>query len=218
MIYGFAVVWEHVDRLINGLINTVILSVLSAIVALILGSLVAILLMSSNRAVALCVQGMVDLMRCVPFLMLIYLVYYGLPHFGLNLDNWTSGLGALVLYNTAYMAEILRGIWRRLRKETIEAATAFGFAGSRLYTRIVFPQVFLAAGPMVGNQLIQIIKDTAFLTIIAVPELTQAASAIQAQYFVPFAAFIAAIFLYWALCALVECGVFVVERWAEARR
>jgi polar amino acid transport system permease protein len=51
-----------------------------------------------------------------------------------------------------------------------------------------------------------------------VPELTQAASAIQAQYFVPFAAFIAAIFLYWALCALVECGVFVVERWAEARR
>ena len=218
MIYGFAVVWEHVDRLINGLINTVILSVLSAIAALILGSLVAILLMSSNRAVALCVQGMVDLMRCVPFLMLIYLVYYGLPHFGLNLDNWTSGLGALVLYNTAYMAEILRGIWRRLPKETIEAATAFGFAGSRLYTRIVFPQVFLAAGPMVGNQLIQIIKDTAFLTIIAVPELTQAASAIQAQYFVPFAAFIAAIFLYWALCALVECGVFVVERWAEARR
>ena len=179
MIYGFAVVWEHVDRLINGLINTVILSVLSAIAALILGSLVAILLMSSNRAVAFCVQGMVDLMRCVPFLMLIYLVYYGLPHFGLNLDNWTSGLGALVLYNTAYMAEILRGIWRRLPKETIEAATAFGFAGSRLYTRIVFPQVFLAAGPMVGNQLIQIIKDTAFLTIIAVPELTQAASALQ---------------------------------------
>ncbi len=218
MMYGFAVVWEHVDRLINGLINTVILSVLSAIVALILGSLVAILLMSSNRAVALCMQGMVDLMRCVPFLMLIYLVYYGLPHFGLNLDNWTSGLGALVLYNTAYMAEILRGIWRRLPKETIEAATAFGFAGSRLYTRIVFPQVFLAAGPMVGNQLIQIIKDTAFLTIIAVPELTQATSAIQAQYFVPFAAFIAAIFLYWALCALIECGVFVVERWAEARR
>ena len=218
MMYGFAVVWEHVDRLINGLINTVILGVLSAIVALILGSLVAILLMSSNRAVAFCVQGMVDLMRCVPFLMLIYLVYYGLPHFGLNLDNWTSGLGALVLYNTAYMAEILRGIWRGLPKETIEAATAFGFAGSRLYTRIVFPQVFLAAGPMVGNQLIQIIKDTAFLTIIAVPELTQAAGALQAQYFVPFAAFIAAIFLYWALCALVECGVFVVERWAEARR
>jgi polar amino acid transport system permease protein len=218
MIYGFAVVWEHFDRLINGLINTLILSVLSAIVALILGSLVAILLMSSNRAVAFCVQGMVDLMRCVPFLMLIYLVYYGLPHFGLNFDNWTSGLGALALYNTAYMAEILRGIWRHLPKETIEAATAFGFAGSRLYTRIVFPQVFLAAGPMVGNQLIQIIKDTAFLTIIAVPELTQAASAIQAQYFVPFAAFIAAIFLYWALCALVEFGVLVVDRWAEARR
>jgi polar amino acid transport system permease protein len=71
---------------------------------------------------------------------------------------------------------------------------------------------------MVGNQLIQIIKDTAFLTIIAVPELTQAASGIQAQYFVPFAAFIVAIFIYWMLCLLVEGGVLVVERLAEARR
>lgn len=218
MTYGFAVVWKHLDLVINGLINTVILSLLGAIAALILGSLVAILLMSSNRVVAFCVQGMVDLMRCVPFLMLVYLVYYGLPLLGLNFDNWTSGLGALVLYNTAYMSEILRGIWRSLPKETIEAATAFGFTGHRLYTRIIFPQVFLAAGPMVGNQLIQIIKDTAFLTIIAVPELTQAAGAIQSQYFVPFAAFIVAIFIYWALCALIEGGVFVVERWAGARR
>jgi polar amino acid transport system permease protein len=218
MMYGFAVVWKHVDLIVNGLLNTVILSLVGAIAALILGSLVAILLMSSNRVVAFCVQGLVDLMRCVPFLMLVYLVYYGLPHLGFNFDNWTSGLGALVLYNTAYMAEILRGIWRSLPKETIEAATAFGFSGPRLYTRIIFPQVFLAAGPMVGNQLIQIIKDTAFLTIIAVPELTQAASAIQAQFFVPFAAFIVAIFIYWALCAMVEGGVFVVERWAEARR
>src|SRR5260370_8765825 len=159
MIYGFAVVWEHVDRLINGLVNCVILSVLSGIVALILGSLVAILLMSSNRAVALCMQGMVDLMRCVPFLMLIYLVYYGLPHFGLNLDNWTSGLGALVLYNSAYMAEILRGIWRRLPKETIASATAFGFARSRLYQRIGYHHAFLAARPRVRNQLLQISKD-----------------------------------------------------------
>jgi polar amino acid transport system permease protein len=218
MMYGFVVVWKHIDLIINGLINTVILSILGALLALILGSLVAILLMSSNRVVAFSVQGMVDLMRCVPFLMLVYLVYYGLPHLGIDFDNWTSGLGGLVLYNMAYMAEILRGIWRGLPKETIEAATAFGFTGPRLYTRIIFPQVFLAAGPMVGNQLIQIIKDTAFLTIIAVPELTQAASAIQAQFFVPFAAFIVAIFIYWALCALIEGGVFVVERWAEARR
>jgi len=65
---------------------------------------------------------------------------------------------------------------------------------------------------------VQIIKDTAFLTIIAVPELTHAASSIQSEFYVPFAAFIAAVLLYWALCMIVEAGVYAVERLAEDRR
>ncbi len=218
MTRDFGVVWEHADRLVEGLLNTIILTLVGASLALLLGSLVAILLMSSSRPVRLISQGIVDLMRCIPFLMLAYLTYYGLPSLGLNLDNWSAGLFAIVVYNTAYMAEILRSIWLGLGRESIEAATAFGFHGPRLYARIIFPQIFLAASPMIGNQLIQIIKDTAFLTIIAVPELTHAASSIQSQYFVPFAAFIAAVLIYWALCMLVEAGVFVVERLAEVRR
>ncbi|MFK8251876.1 amino acid ABC transporter permease [Ancylobacter terrae] len=215
---GFAIVWAHSDRLLDGLVNTVALALVGATCALVLGCGVAILLMSGNRVVRLASQGLVDLLRCVPFLLLTYLVYYGLPRLGLKLDNWSAGLFSIVLYNTAYMAEILRGIWKRLPVETFEAAAAFGFHGPRLYTRIVFPQVFLAAGPMMGNQLVQIIKDTAFLTIIAVPELTHAASSIQSEFYVPFAAFIAAVLLYWLLCMLVEAGVYAVERLAEARR
>lgn len=218
MIRDFGVVWEHSDRLVEGLLNTVILTLVGASLALLLGCVVAVLLMAPSRPVRIISQGVVDLMRCVPFLMLAYLVYYGLPRLGLNLDNWSAGLFAIVVYNTAYMAEIIRSIWIGLGRESIEAATAFGFHGVRLYRRIIFPQVFLAASPMIGNQLIQIIKDTAFLTIIAVPELTHAASSIQSQYFIPFAAFIAAVLIYWALCMLVEAGVFVVERLAEVRR
>jgi polar amino acid transport system permease protein len=215
---GFEVVWEHSDRIVEGLLNTILLSLIGAVLALFFGIVVAVLLMSSNRLLRLTVQCFVDLMRCVPFLMLVYLVYYGLPSLGIDLDNWTAGLFALVAYNTAYMAEILRGLWTGLPREPAEAATAFGFHGWRLYARIIFPQIFLAGGPMLGNQLIQIIKDTAFLTIIAVPELTQAVSGIQAQYFVPFAAFIVAIFIYWGLCLLVEGGVMILEKRAEARR
>jgi len=74
------------------------------------------------------------------------------------------------------------------------------------------------AGPVVGNQLIQIIKDSAFLTIIALPELTHAASSIQSRHYVPFAAFIAAVLLYWALCLLIESAVAKVGRMAELRR
>ena len=55
--------------------------------------------------------------------------------------------------------------------------------------------------------MIQIIKDSAFLTIIALPELTHAASSIQSRHYVPFAAFITAVLLYWGLCLVVEAGV-----------
>ena len=213
-----AVVWDHADLLVQGFANTIVLALVGAVAALVLGSLVAVLLVSSNRSLRWAVQGIVDLLRCVPFLLLAYLVYYGLPNVGLDFDNWTTGLGAIALYNTAYMAEILRSAWMRVPRETIEAAAAFGFRGPALYLRIIMPPLFLSAAPTLGNQLIQIIKDTAFLTIIAVPELTHAASSIQSQYFVPFAAFLVAVLLYWVLCLLVEGGVYTVERLAEARR
>jgi len=76
----------------------------------------------------------------------------------------------------------------------------------------------LASAPVVGNQVIQIVKDSAFLTIIALPELTHAASSIQSRHYVPFAAFITAVLLYWALCLVVEAGVSTVGRMAQARR
>ena len=160
----------------------------------------------------------VDLMRCTPFLLLAYIVYYGLPSIGLRFDNWSAGLFALVIYNSAYMAEILRGAWSTQPREPIEAGLAFGYSGMRLFRRIVLPPLLLSAGPVIGNQAIQIIKDSAFLTIIALPELTHAASSIQSRHYVPFAAFIAAVLLYWALCLIVEAAVGFGNRLAEARR
>lgn len=218
MIRDFGIVWDNAGVLLTGVLNTASLALIGLLLSLLLGAAVSILLMSRHRALSMAAQVFVDFFRCVPFLLLAYLIYFGLPSFGLNFDNWTSGLVAIVIYNTAYMAEILRGVWRNLPRDSIEAAVAFGFQGRRLYLRIILPQVFLIAAPMLGNQMIQIIKDTAFLSIIAVPELTHAASGIQSQYYVPFAAFVTAVLLYWIVCSLVEAGVFAVERLARERR
>jgi polar amino acid transport system permease protein len=116
------------------------------------------------------------------------------------------------------MAEILRGAWAAQPREPIEAGVAFGFPEIRLFRRIILPPLLLSAGPVIGNQMIQIIKDSAFLTIIALPELTHAASSIQSRHYVPFAAFITAVFLYWGLCLVIEAGVSSIGRVAEARR
>lgn len=218
MIRDFSIVLENIDRLLVGLMNTVLLSATGLLLSLLIGVVFAAALMSANRFVVGLTRVLVDTMRCIPFLLLAYLVYYALPSLGLNFNNWTSGLVAIVIYNAGYMAEILRGVWAQLPRESIDAGSAFGFYGRNLYLRIILPQVVLAAIPMIGNQSIQVIKDTAFLMIIAVPELTHAASSIQSKYYVPFAAFISAVALYWAMCSVIEAGVRRVERIAEVRR
>ena len=218
MIRDFGSVWSERSLLLSGLANTAILSALSAVVALLLGFLLTPALMSKRPVISGAVRVFVDGMRCVPFLLFAYIVYYGLPSLGLRLDNWTSGLAALTIYNAAYMAEILRGAWVVQPREPIEAGVAFGFSGLRLFRSIILPPLLLSAGPVIGNQMIQIIKDSAFLTIIALPELTHAASSIQSRHYIPFAAFITAVFLYWGLCLVIEAGVSSIGRVADARR
>jgi polar amino acid transport system permease protein len=218
MIRDFGIVWSERSLLLSGLANTAILSTLSAIAALLLGFLLTPALMSKRPVISGVARFFVDGMRCVPFLLFAYIIYYGLPSLGLRLDNWSSGLAALIIYNTAYMAEILRGAWAVQPREPIEAGIAFGFSELKLFRRIILPPLLLSAGPVIGNQMIQIVKDSAFLTIIALPELTHAASSIQSRHYIPFAAFITAVFLYWGLCLVIEAGISSIGRVAEARR
>ena len=214
----FLVVFAHYDQYLSGLLNTLWLSAATLVLASITGCIVAALMLARPRAVRLPARWFVDAMRCVPFLLFAYLVYYGLPQLSLQLDSWACGLVALVIYHTAYMAEIVRGAWTNLSREQIEAGRAFGFAGFPLFGRIILPQLFFASVPVIGNQSIYILKDTAFLMIITVPELTFEASAVQSTYFVPFASFVAAMLLYWLVTLGIEASVKRVELAAEMRR
>jgi polar amino acid transport system permease protein len=214
----FLVVFAHYDQYLSGLWNTLWLSAATLVLASITGCIVAALMLARARAVRLPARWFVDAMRCVPFLLFAYLVYYGLPELSMQFDSWTCGLIALVIYHTAYMAEIVRGAWTNLSREQVEAGRAFGFAGFPLFGRIILPQLFFASVPVIGNQSIYILKDTAFLMIITVPELTFAASAVQSTYFVPFASFVVAMLLYWLVTLGIEVSVKRVELAAEMRR
>jgi polar amino acid transport system permease protein len=218
MIHDFGIVWLHRDLLLSGLANSIVLSVTATLCALILGAMLSTVLVHRARTPPRIIRFLIDAARCTPFLLFAYLIYYGLPSIGLRFDNWGAGLVALIAYHSAYMAEILSSAWRSLPLEPIEAGHAFGYSGLRLFHRIVLPPLALNAAPVIGNQIIQIVKDSAFLTIIALPELTHAASAIQSQYFVPFAAFVTAMLLYWAICQVVEACVSMLGRMADARR
>jgi len=214
----FVIVWQNYPDILEGFLNTLVVIAIATFASLGLGVLLTPLLMSGQRFFNRLATFYCECMRCTPFLLLLYLVYFGLPSLGLELDNWTSGIVALIAYNTAYMAIVLQGTWKDLPAETIEAGRAFGYHGFKLVRRIIMPPVLLRATPMIGNQVIQIIKDSAFLGIIAVTDLTAAFNGIQSIYFIPFASFLSAVLMYWIICLAVELVTSVFTRYAEACR
>lgn len=213
--------WEIVlqewPRFANGFGNTVILFVVSTLGAFLLGGLMVGGLRSRKPIVKRAFHYYVDGMRMLPFLIFVYLLYYGLPTFGLKLDAWTAGLLGLIVYHGAYVAEILRGAWDQLPTGQTESAQAYGYHGLKLFRRIILPQLVLNSAPVLGNQLIYMLKDTAFLMIVTVKELTYAASSVQSMYFVPMQPFVIAIALYWAVSLLIEGLVALVHRTAKER-
>lgn len=212
------VVWEHRDQLVSGLLTTLGLVAVAGTASLLLGALLTPALMSRRAGVARLATAYVDAMRSTPLLLFVYVIYFGLPNLGLRIDNWWAGAIALVLYNTAYFAELMRGAWSELPPSLVEAGRAYGFSGLGLLRRIVLPPVLISAMPLIGNQLVQIVKDSAFLTIIAVAELTHEANSIQSTYFIPFASFVVAVILYWGICLSIEGVTGRVSRVTEERR
>lgn len=209
---GLATVWDHRDAFLAGLGNTVALVLLALALSLPLAGLTAFALVEGPAPLRRAGREAVDLFRCVPFLLLAYVIYYGLPELGLRLGAWWAGLVALVLYNGAYFAETLRAAALAVPRDAVEAGRAFGLSRGRLYGRIVLPLVVLDAGPVIGNQIVVMIKDTALLLIITVQELSFAANFVSASAFAPFAPFATALVLYWGLCLVVEAGVRGVSR------
>lgn len=204
---GLDIIWQTKETFLWGAANTFSLVLGCLLLSIPLGILGAIVLQEARPPLRRLLQELIDLLRCVPFLLLAYVVYYGLPEFGLRLNPWWAGLASLTIYNAAYLVEIFRSAFLTVAKDNFEAAQAYGFSRSLLYRRIVMPQVAITAAPVVGNQIITMMRDSAFLMIITVQELTFAANFVSANFFTPFAPFAAAVTLYLSMSLAVEWGV-----------
>jgi polar amino acid transport system permease protein len=210
------ILWEARQLFLDGLLATLGLFVLSTTCAFVLGCILVFLLEEGNR-LSKVLRVSINLMRTLPFLILAYLLYYGLPELGVRMSAWTAGLLALVVYHAAYFAEILRGCRLVMPEGYIEAAKAHGFTPLRLYLRITLPQLVIKTRPLLGNQLIIALKDTAFLTIITVQELTAAANSVQSTYFIPTQAFVVVIVVYWLISICLELALKRAGRFGAKR-
>lgn len=183
-----------------------------------LGLLVAVARRYGPAPVRWSLRLYTEVMRGTPFLIQLFLLYYGGPYLGLSLDPVPAGLVGLTAYGAAYYGELFRGGFAAVPRGHVEAAECLGFTRAQIVARILLPEMAILVLPPAVNLAIVLVKETAVLSIITVPELTLVISGIGSQYY----AFVEALFLlalcYWALVeGSAHLGRLAEARWSRAR-
>ncbi|GAA5513273.1 L-cystine transport system permease protein YecS [Deinococcus carri] len=155
----------------------------------------------------------VSFIRGTPLLVQIFVVYYGLPSFGLTLSPLVGGVLALTLNAAAYLSETMRAAILSVPRGQWEAALSLGLTRRQTLRLVVLPQAARVALPSLGNTLIGLVKDTSLVSVITVVELLRSAQLVIARTFEPFGPYLAAALIYWVISSALAW----VQRRLEAR-
>lgn len=151
------------------------LTLLVTLLALLIGTLVALPLVaglrSSNLPLRLLTRGFIDLLRGVPPVVWLFILYYGVSISGMKLSALQAGVVGLGLVSGAYLAEIFRGAIGSVARGQWEASAALGFMGSTSWIRVIGPQAWRTAIPSYTTYAIGLLKDSSIASTIGVAEI-----------------------------------------------
>ena len=121
--------------------------------------------------------------RFTPFLTQLFIVYFGLPTVGVSMSPFQAAALTLALYSACYFAEIFRGCWDTVPKGQLEAAVSAGIGRWQVFRAIEMPQALVISVPLLVNQTILVLKESALASVITYPELTMATGRVVAERF-----------------------------------
>jgi polar amino acid transport system permease protein len=170
--WRFDLVGRSLGFLVSGLVLTVVVCVVAFAVATAVGLMVAFARLSPYRVISFPARLFVDLVRSTPLLVLLVWVYYALPMLsGVSLSLYQTAVLGLSLYGSAYLAEVFRGGILSIGRGQYEAGFALGLTGPQVWRRVILPQALVRMLPPIGSTLISLLKESALLSVIGVPEL-----------------------------------------------
>ncbi|SEB25020.1 amino acid ABC transporter permease [Variovorax sp. YR216] len=213
-------VGQYPNGPLGGLAITFILSVLGVALAFPLGVVLALARISPFRWLYWPATALVYVMRGVPLLMLIFWVYFFLPALlGRPVSGFSTMLVTLVVYQAAYIAEVVRAGIESLPKGQTEAARAVGLSYMQAMRRVVLPQALYNMVPSMLSQFVSTIKETSLGYVISVNELTFAANQINSSLMTkPFQVFVILAAIYFVLCFTLTQLARYLERRVARRR
>ena len=192
--------------LLSGLRVTLLLGAVSVIAGLVLCLIIALIRLYAVRPASIGAKIYIDVFRSIPLLVLLIIVYYALPFVGLRMSPFMSAASALTLVSGAYTAEIFRAGIEAIPRGQFEASQALGLGYRHMMVDVVLPQAIRIVIPPLTNNCINVIKDTALASVVAMPDLLKQATQAQALESNPTPLIVAALMyiaILWPLVILV---------------
>lgn len=174
------VLWAALPQLLEGLGTTVLLGAVSIVASLASGLLLALVRLYGRPPLRALARSYTDLFRSLPLLVLLVLIYYALPFVGLRLSSFAAAATALSLVSCAYTAEIFRAGIEAIPRGQQEAAQALGLGFVDCLRSVVLPQALRIVTPPLTGNCINVLKDTALASVVAMPDLLKQATQAQA--------------------------------------
>ncbi|MBT1159577.1 ectoine/hydroxyectoine ABC transporter permease subunit EhuC [Aminobacter anthyllidis] len=195
----FEFISQYGERILSGTLITIILTIIAAALAVSIALIAGLMRLSPNRFVRSVAAVYVEIFRGTSLLVQLYWIFFVLPLFGFTLEKFTAGFIAVGLNLGAYGSELVRGAILSVARGQWEAALALNMSGVQRMRRIILPQALLIMLPPWGNLMIELLKSTALVALIAVADLTFQAKQINSSTFLSAQSFGTALIIYYVV-------------------
>ncbi len=200
-----ALSWINLRFLLQGFWVTIEVSVISIILSFVIGLALGLIrftrIDSKTTRISKVVGVIIDIIRNLPLLLIIFFSYFGLPVMGIRVDAVQASVIAMVVFESAMIAEVVRSGIMAVDPGQMEGARSNGMTYMQAMTHVVLPQALTKMIPALLSQFVSLIKDTSLATIIVLPELLYHAEIIYNQntnYMIPM--YLAVAVMYFIIC------------------
>lgn len=204
---NFTILVNYWDMFFEGFLNTLTASMIALIGSFVLGTIIAIFRIAPIRPLNWLGAAYVEFIRNIPLLLIVFLFYYGF-RFG----GFTAGTLGLIIYTAAFIAEAIRAGILSVPKGQAEAARSSGLTYLQTMRYIILPQAFKIVIPPLGNQSINLVKNSSILGVVAGLDLMYYADLVSLKTYVVFSVYIFVALFYLAITIPLSFLVEYLER------
>ena len=222
------IIFTSIPALLPYLTVTLVVGVTSILTGSILGMLLAWAKLSGHKVIRALADGYTYIIRCTPSIVLLFIVFYGLPkfmeaEFGIDLDDLSRAVFVIITFTLlfgAYVSEVFRSAYETVDKGQYEAAVTIGLSPKQAFFRVMLPQAAVIALPNFGNSVINLMKESALAYTIGLIDLLGRTNLIISKNYGAYGIelYVACLLIYWGLSLVIEQAFLRMESYLDRGR